>query len=306
MQYDIPPSVAVSVGVNDTQMAFVRKALIEAARQSGLPPLEQIDFANLLLRLPINLEELNKLLDVTKHQESPSFRIRWIGKDPSPKDGTLEIQDWEFKKLRGKTFTYFLNDVEKEELKRRQIYYQLNGGVLGSNLDIFATDIIIVNLNFVYDKNQYNRATAEAAFQKQISFAERVYGVIEIKFYTIWTAGVGNAATGTITEGRRNDFVNVFLSIGEQDSGVSFVDTINDERTGEAVTRDTFLTKGKLEGGGGLSNYSLREEALAHELGHKFGITGDPNDKLFGYEELGGFKIRNWVSDIEINSALRC
>lgn len=305
MQFDIPQSVSVPIGINDTQLSFVRNALVDAARRSGLPPLEQIDFANLILRLPINLEELDKLLDVTKQQKAPAFRVRWIGKDPSPKDGTLEIQDWEFKKLRGGKFTYFLNDVEKEELKRRQIYYQLNGGVLGSNRDISATDIIIVNLNFVYNKKQFNQTTAQAAFQKQISFAEKVYGVIEIKFYPIWTAGSGSAATVKITEGRKNDFVNVFLSIGGQASGLSFVDTINDERTGEAITQDVFITKGQGEGGGGLSDYSLREEALAHELGHKFGLTGDPNDTLLGYKELGGFQIRNWVSDTEINSAIK-
>ncbi len=183
MKYDIPLSVTIIVGHKDSQIAFVRNALIQAAKQSGLPMSEQIDFASLILRLPINLEKLNRLLTITEQQESSSFRMTWIGKDPSPQDGTHSIQDLEFKKLRGNKLTYFLNDSEKEELRRRQIYYQLNGGILGSNQEIFVTDIIIVNLNFIYDRRHFSQATAQASFQKQIAFAERVYGLIEIKFY---------------------------------------------------------------------------------------------------------------------------
>ena len=44
---------------------------------------------------------------------------------------------------------------------------------------------------------------------------------------------------------------------------------------------------------------------MAHELGHKFGLVGDPSDKLLNYDVFLGFNIRNWVSDAEINSAIK-
>ena len=102
MPYEIPNSVSLVIGSNDTQLGFVRKALIQAAREAGLPLLEQVDFAISILRLPINPGEAAKLLDISKQEGKPSFRLIWNGKDPSPKDHTIEIQDWEFNKRRGK------------------------------------------------------------------------------------------------------------------------------------------------------------------------------------------------------------
>lgn len=193
MQYEIPSRVSLVIGLNDTQMGFVRKAFIEAARLAGLPLLEQMDYADFILRLPINQIEREKLLDKRNQEKSTGFRLLWKGKDPTPRDGTIEIQDWEFNRQRGKWFGFSLNDVEKEELKRRQTYYVLNGGLLGSMQEIPRdTTKIVVDLNFVYEKSQFDQAKAQAAFQKQIAFAEKVYGVIEIRFFNTWTAGSGD------------------------------------------------------------------------------------------------------------------
>jgi hypothetical protein len=74
-------------------MGFVRRALIEAARLVGLPLLEQVDYADFILRLPINQKDREKLLDKRQQEKPPEFRLLWKGKDPSPKDGTIAIQD---------------------------------------------------------------------------------------------------------------------------------------------------------------------------------------------------------------------
>lgn len=273
---------------------------MEAARLAGLPLLEQADYAMFILRLPINSKEADKLLDVRLQEKPPEFRILWNVKDPSPKDKTLEIQDWEFKKRRGKNFTIVLIDSEKEELKRRQTYYVLNGGVLGSQKEIpRETDTIIVDLNFVFEKSQFNQIKTQESFSKHIAFAEKVYGVIDIKFYSTWTAGTGDWEKRTITEGRKDGFVNVYLSVRKQKDGFAATDTVVDEKTGEITTKDIFLAKGQLEGGG-ITNYSLREEALAHELGHKFGIVAYYGKKIpFTDVDIG-----NIPTDIEINSAI--
>lgn len=219
---------------------------------------------------------------------------------PKPKDKTIEIQDWEFNKRRGTKFGFNLNDFEKEELKRRQIYYVLNGGVLGSEREIPRdTDTIIVDLNFVYEKSQFNQIKAQEAFGKHIAFAEKIYGVIEIKFYNTWTAGTGDWEARTITEGRKDGFINIYLSVRKQKDGFAATDTAVDEKTGEITTKDIFLAKGQLEGGG-ITNYSLREEALAHELGHKFGIVAYYGRNI-PYTEVD---IGNVPTDIEINSAI--
>lgn len=153
------------------------------------------------------------------------------------------------------------------------MYYVLNGGILGSAKETpRETDTIIVDLNYVYEKSQFNQIKAQESFSKQIAFAEKVYGVIEIKFYSTWTAGTGDWEARTITEGRKDSFVNLYLSVRKQKDGFAATDTVVDEKTGEITTKDIFLAKGQLEGGG-ITNYSLREEAFAHELGHKFGIV---------------------------------
>jgi len=175
----------------------------------------------------------------------------------------------------------------------------LNGSVLGSEKEIpRETDTIIVDLNFVYEKSQFNEAKAQAAFQKQIAFAEKIYGVIEIKFCSTWTAGTGDWETRAIKEGRKDSFVNIFLTVRKQKDALAATDATVDEKTGEVTTKDIFLAKGQLEGGG-ITNYSLREEALAHELGHKFGIIA-----YYGKIPYTGVDIGNIPTDIEINSAI--
>lgn len=239
-------------------------------------------------------------------EKTPQFRLLWATKkDPSLEDHTFEIQDWEFNKQRGKWFGFELNDFEKRELTRRQIYYQLNGGTLGAGVETPANDTIIVDLNFVYETNQFNELQAKAAIQKQIAFAEKVYGVIEIKFFKAWTAGKGNWKTLTIKEGRKPNYVNVMLTTRDDNKAVSATNVIPGKSASEDIIKDIFLIQSQFEGGGGLSDYSLSETSLAHELSHKFGLVGDPSDKVFGSDTFFGYNVRNWVSDAEINDAIK-
>lgn len=298
MQYEIPNSVALPIGSNDTQLGFYRRILMEAARRVGLPLLEQADFALFILHLPVNSKEAEKLLDVRMQEKPPEQRILWNGKDPSPNDKTLEIQDWEFNKRRGKEFTIDLRDFEKEELKRRQIYYQLNGGVLGSMQEIPRdSDVIIIDLNIVYEQKQFNEAQAKETIKAQVDDAVNVYGAIEIKFNIVWSAGTGSVTNRVIMEGRKEGFVNIFLSISKAEASSQLRIDPPDPETGEIKTYDIFLTREKVKISG-LSDNSLLKRSLSHELGHKFGIVSHYGIKFLGYD------VGNWISDAIINTAI--
>ena len=304
MPYEIPNSVSLVIGSNDTQLGFVRKALIQAAREAGLPLLEQVDFAISILRLPINPGEAAKLLDISKQEGKPSFRLIWNGKDPSPKDHTIEIQDWEFNKRRGKNFGYTLSSIEKEELKRRQIHYQLDGGTLGSNIEAPANDTIIIDLNLIYEKENYNATTAESEFGGYITDAIQIYGQLEIKFnISSWTPGnakfvYGNndSLNATITEGAKAGFYNViFGKLNNSNDRLSYT-----MFSGESKPLASFIFKPGL-GANVFVDRGLRTHSLAHELGHVFGITGS-EISIVGYEPPD--LVRNILTDQQVDSAI--
>jgi hypothetical protein len=303
MEYEIPNRVSLVISLDDTQMGFVRRALIEAARLVGLPLLEQVDYADFILRLPINQKDREKLLDKRQQEKPPEFRLLWKGKDPSPKDGTIAIQDWEFNKRRGKLFGFNLNDFEKEELKRRQIYYQLNGGSLGSMQEIPRnTEIIIVDLNLIYQKENYDATTAQKAFGKYVDDTVKAYGQLEIKFnINLWTPGdakfiFGDILDASITEGYKAGFYNVIFGRNVNSNDRTAYTTFDVQNTPIA----TFLYKPGLDGGG-FVNRGLRTHALAHELGHAFGITGS-EISILGYEPSATTK--NFLSDQQVDAAI--
>lgn len=304
MQYEVPNNVALPIGVNDTQLGFYRKILMEAARLAGLPLLEQADYAMFILRLPINSKEVEKLLDRRIQEKPPEFRILWNGKDPSPGDKTLEIQDWEFNKRRGKNFSIALNNFEKEELTRRQIYYQLNGGTLGSMREAAAGDTIIVDLNLIYQKENYNATTAQNEFGKYVDDAVKAYGQLAIKFnVTSWTPGDAkfvfgsdNSLDARITEGYKAGLFNVIFGRQNNSNDRISYTTFDEQNTPIA----SFLYKPGLDGGG-FVNRGLRLHALAHELGHAFGIIGS-EISILGYEPSA--TIKNFLSDQQVDAAI--
>lgn len=305
MQNEVPNSVTLVVGSNDTQLGFFRRILMEAAFKAGLPLLERVDFANFILRLPVNSNEAEKLLDVRMQERPPNFRMLWSGKDPSPKDKTLEIQDSEFNKQRGKDFTIVLNDFEKEELKRRRIYYQLSGGVLGSGKEVpLDSEVIIIDLNLIYQEELFSLTEARNTFGGYVSDAIKVYEPLGIKFYiSDWSPGTATFVTrsdgkleATITKGAKDGFHNVIFGrragkTGEERFSLSY--TTFD---GASKPIASFIYQGALGGGGAFANYELRTHSLAHELGHVFGLLGSP--------EITDATNRNKDADWDIDKAI--
>lgn len=186
--------------------------------------LEQDDFADSILSLPLNRADRDKLLDIRVQAENkekpPQFRLLWDAKkDPSPEDHTFEIQDWEFNKQRGKWFGFKLSDFEKQELTRRQIYYKLYGGVLGSGVEASANDTIIIDLNIIYQRENYNATTAQNEFGKYVADEVKAYEPLDIKFnIDDWSPGDAKFVFGKddsldarITEGAKAGFHNVIF-----------------------------------------------------------------------------------------------
>lgn len=271
MQYEIPNSVMVAVSSRDTQLTFARRALMKAARKAGLPLLEQTAYAHFIYPL-----STNDLL----------FKMRWAGKDPSLFDDS-RVKDWEF----SRRAIYELNDTEKEELRIRQIYYVLKGGVLGSMSETKNSDTIIVELNIVYDKNIYTLEKAQQILKPLIDDAENVYSAIEVKFYITWAAGTGNYEKFEISSGAKEGCVNVFFTYNVDKNArdsIAVTQTFFDDK-GELGTKNIFLVRGF---------YDFLQRNLTHELGHRFGIVTYSGKKFLGYD------IGNYTSDKVINTAI--
>lgn len=304
MPYEIPDKVALVIGANDTQMGFVRRIMMEAARRAGLPLLEQNDYANEILQLPLNQELRDKLLDIRKQVETPSFRLIWTKGDPSPNNKTSDILDTEFETERksGRKFPVTLNADEKERLRRRQIYYQLYGGVLGSLQEIpHDTDVIIVDLNLIYQEEKYNAKTAQAHFGKYVDDAVKAYGALEIKFnINTWTPGDADfvfdgydeVIEATLTKGFISGFHDVIF--GRRDNSIKRIAFTTFNAQNKPIA--TYLYRSGLEGGGAFVNNSLRTHALAHELGHAFGLLGNA--------EITNPRARNKDADWDIDLAI--
>lgn len=283
MPYEIPETVRLKIKVGESQLDYARRIFMEAARLAGMPLLEQGYFANDMI------ENGNQLFKKSEKDNTP--RLHWF-EDPSPKDNDQLVTDLEWKKKQGKWHTHVLGNYPTEELKRRQFYYQLYGGVLGSLQEIpDNTDTIIVDLNIVYDKEHYTLETAQKKLKLLTDDAIKVYSSIEIKFYITWTAGGGDYTKWEII-GAKAGFVNVLLCKNmdkNEDKSTAVTQTYYAD-SGELETENIFLIEGNL--------YPFEQRNLAHELGHRFGIVAHYGVSILGYD------FGNATSDTSINKAI--
>lgn len=96
--------ITLTVGQNETQYLFCRRALMQAAFKAGLliEP-RQREYADKFYSLAVN------------NEKAANFQMSWVGKDPSPNDAE-NIKSTEFNQHRGKQLTYYLNQQEIDEL----------------------------------------------------------------------------------------------------------------------------------------------------------------------------------------------
>jgi hypothetical protein len=295
MPNEIPDKVSLEVRRGESQVDFARRLFVEAARLAGLPLQEQVLFA-------LSMIQSGEQLFVGKDQK---LRLQWA-KDPSPKDKDPLVSDKEWKEKQGKWHTHILFDSNKQELKRRQVYYVLEGGVLGSMKDIPSdSDVIIVDLNLIYQQDKYNATTAQADFGKYVTDAVQAYGQLEIKFnINSWTPGDadfvfedGEVVKANLTKGSVSGFYDVIFGRRDNSNKRISYTTFTDQNTPIA----TYLYRTALDGGDVFVNRGLRTHALAHELGHAFGLLGSPDDSILG---IKSDSIRNYFADWDVDKAI--
>lgn len=115
MPITIPDKIKLTVAVNESQLQFTRRVLMEAARLIGLPMLEQLRFADFFHPLC--------------GEAAAKHRIQWWkASDPSPLDNDLTMHDAEWKTLANKDFTLSIKPEVREELQRRYDYFLARGG----------------------------------------------------------------------------------------------------------------------------------------------------------------------------------
>jgi hypothetical protein len=120
MSDNIPKKITLTVGINESQLQFTRRVLMEAAHRIGLPLLEQAYFADFFYPLC--------------GKNSANYRINWwAGSDPSPLDNDLTMHEAEWKTLQNKDFTLSITKEQHDELARRRDYYISRGGRLFSS-----------------------------------------------------------------------------------------------------------------------------------------------------------------------------
>ncbi|MDQ2747738.1 MAG: hypothetical protein M3T96_10830 [Acidobacteriota bacterium] len=257
--YEVPDSVILEVSVDDTQLSFTRKALMEAAHLAGLPLLEAVSFS--LVCLPASLNDQNFKTDWARTKD-----------DPTPQDG-IRVKNNEFVALRGKRITYYLTDEEKFGLKLRQMFYTLHGGVLGSKLETLLDNLIIINLNIVYQDDQYNLQEALVATKATVTDCQNAYSAIDVKFNVIYTRGKGDTsyindkgAYGRIDQGAKEGMVNVLLFANNGYHGGRSSSLYNPD------SEQIFIWEGSVDATPRSKNVSdtLSSAAIAHELAHLF------------------------------------
>jgi RHS repeat-associated protein len=120
---------------------------------------------------------------------------------------------------------------------------------------------IVVNLNFVYDKNRFkNEEEARKALTAHIANLNKVYGRLNITFNITFTAGkaadLNTDRLPRITEGKKEGSINVFVTnqygpapgMSIPTRGESFINLY------------------------GISSVPLGGGIVAHEVGHQFGV----------------------------------
>lgn len=255
MQNEIPNEVKLVVRNGESQADFARRLFMEAARVAGMPLLEQVSFAEYMIKSGEHL--------FVGKDEKP--RLKWR-EDPSPKDNNPLVSDKEWKAKYGQWHTHTLGDFNKQELKRRQVYYALGGGILGSGLEAFKNDIIIVPLNITFESPHFDETTAAEYLKSQVQDAIDAYGQINIKFYVTYRVGTATekASDGTlarIATGTIEGAVNVYLFYDNN--------AHRDRSYMNSVSDHIFLMKS-----GFYKTDGMRVGALSHEIGHVFGFKG--------------------------------
>jgi hypothetical protein len=136
MPVNIPKSITLTVGANESQLEFTRRALMEAAQLIGLPLLEQVYFADFFYPLC--------------GEKSANYRINWWKQsDPSPLDNDLTMHDTEWKQLCNKTFTLAITPETRDELQRRYDYFLARGGKLFSPGSPFLLHTAVDEMTYV-------------------------------------------------------------------------------------------------------------------------------------------------------------
>lgn len=257
--YEVPDYVVLDINANDSQLSFVRKALLQAAFAAGLPLLESVSYA--LQSLPASLDE-------------KTWRIVWKMKtdDPTPND-SLIVKDIEFEARRGQRTTYYLSEEEKSNLRERQIFYVLHGGVLGSMQETLLDGVIVIDLNIVYQDNQYTLQEAQAATKTTVEDCQNTYKAIDVKFNVTYTPGRGDpsyvnkhGSFGRIAQGAKEGSVNILLFMNSGYHG---------GRSGSLYapsSEQIFIWEGTMDTSPTAKNVgdTLSSGAIAHELVHLF------------------------------------
>lgn len=132
-------------------------------------------------------------------------------------------------------------------------------------------------------KNQFTEEQARKATAAQVADLKKVYSGLDIVFNVNYTPGSANATLTEITEGERDGNVNVFFS---QDR-TTF---LNQEVT--RANGQIFITIGANQG-----SHHIGNDALSHEMGQKFGTTGNTGLRFMGVDLVG-----NLYSDFQINT----
>jgi len=148
---------------------------------------------------------------------------------------------------------------------------------------------LVVDLNIVYDKGQFNEEQARNAAAALLEDLKNVYGKIDIEFNVKFTAGTANSKKTEISKDAVSDgAINVFLSNGVTSKN-------------EGVTRDNgqiFITLGNDQ-----KSNPVSSGILSHEVGHRLGMawsTGISVPRIIPY--IGGLDLGNFYSDFHIDT----
>jgi hypothetical protein len=118
----ISDKIILVINQNESQFQLARRAFILIAQQSGLPPSEQIAFADFFVPLSLN---------------NPSFQLSWTGKsDPSPRDSS-NVKVSEFNLVKRQQVTITLTSQQKEYLIKKREELLRSGNL---SLSVFSSE----------------------------------------------------------------------------------------------------------------------------------------------------------------------